>query len=107
MATTTDVHRRAELNLETIGLMLGDLPEISAEGGDLSSDERISWSLDWSNEMAGLDLLAGYAADGLLTEHQCGRLRDLRRKLEAAQPIIQRLGLQAPSVVVEKYEQRG
>jgi hypothetical protein len=101
MATTTDAQQRAMIDLKTIALMLVDLPEVANEWAKLGEGERVSWSLDWSNEMSGLQCLAEYAREGLLTPGQEARLRDLLVELKAALPIVRRLNLYAPPVLLE------
>jgi hypothetical protein len=106
MATTTEAQQRAELNLRTIGLMLGDVPELAAEWGtipwgDAATDEQLSWSMDWDNEMAALDLLARDVAAGLLTAEQEARFQQLLCKLKEALPLIDALRLSRPRVPLD------
>ena len=101
MATTTDAQQRAMTDLKSIALMLGDLPDVADEWATLGEGERVSWSTDWSNEMSGLQCLAEYAREGLLTPDQEGRLHELLVELKAALPIVRRLNLYAPPVLLE------
>lgn len=101
MATTTSVQERAELNLKMIGLMLGDLPEIAAEWDQIGEGERVSWSMDWSNEMAGLKHLAQHASDGLLTPSQAARYEDLVCRLKQVIPTLEQLNLYRPPMLLD------
>ena len=85
-------------SVESIALILADLPEIAGEWDQISADERLSWSLDWGNEMAKLDHLSRAAAAGTLGRAERERYRALRRDIQAALPTIARLGLRRPSV---------
>jgi hypothetical protein len=48
--------------LGTAALMVLDLEEVAREWEGLSDGERASWSLDWGNEMSGLERAALEAA---------------------------------------------
>ena len=101
MATTTDAQERAMIILDSLELTVGDLTEVADEWDDLADGERVSWSIDWSNEMSGLQSLARYAAENALTADQQARYRDLLRRLAGALPIIERLDLYRPPVSLE------
>ena len=100
MATTPETRRRADLWLRTTALILGDLPEVAEEWESLDDGERVSWSMDWGNEMGGLELLARDADAGLLTPEQQQRFQELVRRLQAALPLMQRLDLAYPSFLL-------
>jgi len=78
--------------------MVADLPEVAGEWDQISVDERLSWSLDWGNEMSRLDDLARAAAAGTLSPAECARYHAVRRDVEAVLPSVDRLGLRRPSV---------
>lgn len=106
MATITDAQQRAEHYLKTIGLMLGDIPELAAEWGEIpwgeaATDEQLAWSMDWDNELAALDILARDVAAGLLSAEQEARYHQLLRKLRNALPLIDTLGLSRPRVPLD------
>ncbi len=101
MATITEVQQRASTNLKTIELMLADLPEIAAEWDEIDSMEREGWSLDWGNEMAGVRLLAEYAAEGILDADQQARYQQLLGKLRQALPTIDRLSIRRPMIPLD------
>jgi hypothetical protein len=106
MATITEAQQRAELKLETIELMLGDVPEVAAEWGaipwgEAATDERLAWSMDWDNQIAALDSLACDVAAGLLTADQQCRYERLLGKLKEALPLIDALRLSRPRVPLD------
>ena len=98
MAATAGARRTPLTPLESIALMLADVPEVAGEWDQISADERLSGSLDWGNEMSRLDDLARAAAAGTLSPAECKQYRALRRDVEAALPTVDRLGLRRPSV---------
>lgn len=98
MAAPADPERTPLTPLKGIAHTLGDLPEIAAEWERLSVDERLSWSLDWGNEMSKLEDLARPVAAGSLSSAELARYQSLLRKLSTAMPIIAQLGLRCPSV---------
>ena len=101
VVATTDAQQRAIRDLKTAELMLADLSEVAAEWDQLGEGERVSWSIDWGNEMSGVEALAQYAAHGLLTTEQYGRYTILLQQLREALPTITRLELYVPPVVAE------
>ncbi len=84
--------------IETIGLMLGDLPEVADEWDRLGDGERMGWSLDWSNEMSKLERLAQYASEGGLDAAQQASYRRLLQILRETLSTVERLDLYRPSV---------
>jgi hypothetical protein len=98
MATTANDRERALTYLRTIELMVNDLPEVAAEWSEISDGERDGWSIDWGNEMARLQRLAEYVADGALDEAGLSRYRAVLARLHEASPLIARLNLRRPSV---------
>ena len=102
MADGAAVGQRVDLFLESVLLMLGDLPEIAEEWSELHEGERVSWSLDWDQAMGtNLRFLNVQYHAGTMTEQQCARYRELLRRLKEHWPIIQRLGLYPPPVPLE------
>lgn len=96
MATTTSQRQRVRGHLRSLELMLGDLPEVASEWGEISDGERESWSHDWDNEMGGLHLLNGWVAQGDLDEADLCRYRSILGQLNDAMPTLKRLNLQLP-----------
>jgi hypothetical protein len=88
--------------LNTVELMLGDLSDVVAEWEQLPEGERVAWSIDWDNEMAGLERLSRYAACGVLTADQYTRYRRLLLELGEVAPVILRLQLKWPSMLRDR-----
>ncbi|MGH2586526.1 MAG: hypothetical protein ACRDJE_16550 [Dehalococcoidia bacterium] len=99
MATTADEHQRALIYLNSLELMVEDLPEVASEWDQISDGERESWSHDWDNEMGSLRYLTDCVARGRLDEANVGRYEQVVAKLNAALPILQRLNLRTPEAV--------
>lgn len=100
MATTTEAQQRAALNLKTISSMLDDLPEMVAEWEEVGEGERVAWTIDWSNEMAGFERLQRDASEGALTPGQLVQYRELLARLQQAIPVLDQLDLYRPSVLL-------
>ncbi len=96
MVATTDILERTVIRLDTTELMLDDFPEVAAEWEQLPEGERAAWSIDWGNEMAGLEQLSRFAACGALTSDLYLRYRQLLAALNDAAPILDRLNLSSP-----------
>lgn len=86
--------------VETATLMADDLEEIAHEWDRLPEGERVSWSLDWSNEMSGLERVATEVTSGLLQPPQERTYRDLLARLARSRSLLDRLGLYAPVIPV-------
>ncbi len=98
--TKTATDQRIEIGLESLRLMLGDLPEVAEEWPHLGDAERASWSLDWDQLMGSyLTLLERYDRAGELTAAQRRRYREVLHTLEEALPLIARLNLYPPPVL--------
>lgn len=98
MAAPTATDRRVAIGLESLRLMLGDLPEVAEDWARMGEGERASWSLDWDQMMGTYHpLLERHYHAGTMTPDQQARYRDLLRRLAEARPLIERLGLQPPS----------
>lgn len=96
MVTKAEAQQRVVRDLEIIGLQLADLPEVANEWADLPEPERLSWALDWSNDMSKLEHLGHYAAQGLLTIEQQERYRQLAQQVREVFPLLERLTLYRP-----------
>jgi hypothetical protein len=82
--------------IETAMLMLRDLPEIATEWEQLDEGERIAWSLDWSNEMAGLERVNRELHSGLLVGPVLDRYLEIEARLVRDRPTLERLSLYVP-----------
>lgn len=101
MAAPADARGTPLTPLETIARMLGDLPEIATEWEHLTVDERLSWSLDWGNEMSKLEDLTREASAGVLLPKELDRYFELLGQLGRAMPTVTRLGLRRLSLPLE------
>ena len=96
MVATTDTIERAITRLTTTELMLGDLLDIAAEWESLAEGERVAWSIEWDNEMAGLEQISRLAACGELAPDLYSRYRRVLTEIYEAAPILDRLNLASP-----------
>lgn len=101
MGTSATTDKRVDIALDTLRLMLGDLPAVAADWPRMSEVEQVSWSLDWDHLMGTyLSLLEQqYRAGALLAEQQA-RYRELRGTLDDVQPLIERLQLYPPAIIL-------
>ncbi len=97
-----------EIDLESLRLMLGDLPEVAQEWDELSDGERVSWSLDWDQLMGALQVtLDPSYRSGAMSDEQRARYGTIRRELKEALPTIEQLQLYPPPVPLEEAGARG
>jgi hypothetical protein len=102
MATPTSIDPRIDTGLESLRLMLGDLPEVAEEWNQLDDGERAHWSLDWDQLMGShLRLLEERFRAGQMTAAQQQRYRAVLSELKGALPLIERLDLYRPPVPLE------
>ena len=93
MAASAEEIHRVELGLNAIDAVLRDVRGIVAAWSSLSEDDRISWSLEWSNEMARLRHLADDDAAGRLSSAHRVRFRSLVERAWAERSSVEALGL--------------
>jgi hypothetical protein len=84
--------------VETAALMLADLEQVAREWDRLPDGERTSWSLDWSNEMSGLERAAAEFEQGVLSPAQEIAFRDLLRQLTKVRQVLADLELYSPTI---------
>jgi hypothetical protein len=102
MATPTSIDPRIDIGLESLRLMLGDLPEVAEEWNQLDDGEQVHWSLDWDQLMGSdLPLLEAHFRADRMTAAQRERYRAVLTELKAALPLIERLDLYRPTVPLE------
>lgn len=101
MGTSATTDKRVDIALDTLRLMLGDLPSVAEDWPRMSEVEQVSWSLDWDHLMGTyLSLLEQqYHAGALLAEQQA-QYRELRGALADLQPLIERLQLYPPAIIL-------
>jgi hypothetical protein len=108
MATRLATDRRIGIDLASLRLMLGDLPEVAQEWDELSDGERVSWSLDWDQLMGALKVtLDPYYRSGAMTDDQRARYGTILGQLKEALPLIQRLQLYPPPVPLDEPDVPG
>lgn len=91
MAANADEGRRIELGLNAIDAVLRDVPTVAATWAAMSEGERITWSMEWGNEMSRLRQFADAA--GLMSPDQSARCRNLAERVRAARATIDSLDL--------------
>ncbi|HEX5164375.1 MAG TPA: hypothetical protein VFV93_03175 [Thermomicrobiales bacterium] len=79
--------------------MVHDLQDVAAEWDQLPEGERAAWSIDWDNEMAGVESLSRLAAGGVLTADLYSRYRQLLAAIHQSTPILDRLRLSLPTSI--------
>jgi hypothetical protein len=93
---------RIEIGLFAIECALDDMPEIEDEWDILPVGERVSWSQDWDQLMGThLKTLDQHHKSGAMTDRQRRRYATLLDRLRDALPLIERLNLYRPPVVLE------
>ncbi len=100
MAAEANDPERADLALRSITAAVDDLPAVSAEWAGLSTDERISWSLDWGNEMAKLQQLAEAVVSARLDTVRTSCVHRLAERVVSQMDTLRRLDLRLPAEVV-------
>ena len=100
MATTTD-QQRVVRALRSVHAALEDLPEVAAEWQSLDDGEQMSWGIQWGNEMAKLERLSRYAAEGSLAPDQQDSYRQLVIRARDLVPIMSQLKLYRPRLPLE------
>ncbi len=102
MAATTDVERRIDRALCVLLGELEDQPDIAERWETWTELERVDYSLMWDHLMASylLELDELYWSGEMTAEQQAGYSR-LLSALKQAYPIIERLNLYRPPVVLE------
>ncbi|MBI4497627.1 MAG: hypothetical protein HY689_07010 [Chloroflexi bacterium] len=96
------IRQRADLHLDSLISLVDDLPGLDNEWEEMTESAQASMSLEWDHLMADvLTELAEYARDGLLSPDQQERYQDLKRKLKALLPLIQKLNWYRPPIPLE------
>ncbi len=76
--------------------MSGWLSELAREWDDLYEDERIDFSMEWSDAMSHLRTVEGLHAAGELSDEQERAYAPVRRLIAELLPTIRRLDLEEP-----------
>ena len=93
MAAGADESRRIDLGLNAVDAVLRDLSTVASTWDSMTDGERITWRLEWGNEMSRLRQLAAEEAAGRMSGGQAARCRNLVERARAAQASIDALGL--------------
>jgi hypothetical protein len=101
MVTAIEHRQQAVRALRSVEAALRDLPLVAAEWESLDDGEQMAWAIEWSNEMARLERLARYAAEDSLTSDQLERYRRLVRNARDLLPVMDRLGVYQPRVLLD------
>jgi hypothetical protein len=102
MVATATIRERIDARLRAVAGQLSELAEIAADWDTLADLERVDFSLEWDHLMADyLTLLDEWYWAGRMSAGQQTCYRDLLQDLRMVMPIIDRLGLYRPSVLLE------
>lgn len=72
------------------------------EWDEFSEIEQIDYSLEWDNDMSGVESLEKAYRNNELTDEQAARYEDLRANLKRTLPVLERLQLSKPSVSLDR-----
>lgn len=86
--------------LSSVSAELAWLPEWEELWPDEPEDNRVTYHLEWDNLMGAVAALEQAEHAGLLTDEQRERYRALLDRLREVMPIIERLNLTRPPVLV-------
>ncbi len=96
MATHAEVTSRIEATLRAVTAEVDDLPLRAQEWHDETDDNRMAFALEWKELMDRLSLVDEAAFIGMMAPPQRTFYQEVRRKLEAARPLTERLSLRQP-----------
>ncbi|MBI4493562.1 MAG: hypothetical protein HY690_12300 [Chloroflexi bacterium] len=103
MAQTTDMNTRTAIRLREITAEVEWLPELAARWEEMPDLERDTWYLEWHELMARLEGLDQVYRAGTMTAEQGAQYRALLGKLKETLPILCRLRLTLPRVVLDVW----
>jgi len=101
MAERSEITRRNDAQLAYISAMVDDMRQIPDLWAGVSEIIRTDWEMEWCEQMDRLGGLEESYLKGEMTVEQMARYRELLAKLKANLPVINRLGLESPSVQLE------
>ena len=105
MAASTESQRSIEIGLSSLRLMVLDLPELAEEWEEITGAERASWAHDWDQVIAGdLRILDDLCRSGRLSTEQVAQFKEVLRLLDEAAPLIERLQLYPPEIVLKSND---
>lgn len=102
MATTAELKRSIDLNLDIVDFEIEDISELASIWDDEPDDIRTAEELTWNSTMSRLrlDLDPAYRS-GRMTSEQVERYRRLLRRLAELLPVIERMGFAKPPVPLD------
>lgn len=101
MDTSTSLAERLDLALKSIHLMINDLPDVARDWSTMDSTEKASWGLDWWQVMmSDLPLLEKHFRLSEMTKDQEMQYRRTLGKLRDSLALLDRLGLDRPTVLL-------
>ena len=95
---TLPTRERHALGLRGARLDVEEIPKLAAEWVALDKAERVSWSLNWDQEMGTVEHLVLAAHRGELDADHQQELDNLVRRLEELVPMIEAMGLWMPQL---------
>ena len=102
MVARLNTAQKIDVELQSLRLMLDDLPGVAAEWEQLADGERVGWSLDWDQLMGVLTtVLEPCYRTGEMTSGQRTRYEAILRNLRETLPTIRRVKLCTPNVPLE------
>ena len=99
MATAATL-RRVDVNLRSIKDEVDFLPTLADTWDSLSEDNQLTYLIEWSELMDRLCNLAKTYSSDKMTPAQQARYKALLTKLTENKPIIERLELRLPPVLI-------
>ena len=101
MATNADAIMRVDTTLRVVTAEVDFLPERAEDWEQESDDNRIGFYLEWKEFMDRLDDVSDLYRRGQLTSDQHRRYQELLEDLSQSLPIIRRLELVLPSMLLK------
>ena len=99
MATEATL-RHIDTDLWNIEAEVDHLPVLAETWNDLSDSNQVSYFLEWDNLMGMLKFLMQAYSAGDMTPPQKARYKALVSKLKKHKPIIDRLELSVPKILI-------
>lgn len=95
-AVTYTREERTDRDFDLVEAMLDELPDIAAQWAALSDGERVSFGLEWDNDMGAIAQFLADHQRGYLTPAQETRLVAVLRRLRQERTLLEGLGLYYP-----------
>ena len=95
-AVTHTREERTDRDFDLVEAMLDELPDVAAHWAALSDGERVSFGLEWDNDMGAIAQFLADHQRGYLTPAKEARLVAVLRRLRQVRPRLEGLGLYYP-----------